>query len=171
MKNSTRRNNRRLTTPFGITLLVALAVSGVTGLFRGSLTEAARSRENHTLVSGSSAPDEATRARITEAFGKLPLRFEANQGQSGEKVKFLSRGSGYTLFLTSTEAVLSLSRPEETSNNSLATDRGDQKKEAERARRDVLRMRLVGARSTPQVEGADELSVKTKTKPQKNEIR
>lgn len=146
MKNSTRRNIRRRTTPFGITLLVALAVSGVTGLFRASITEAAKGRGNNTLVSGSSAPDEATRARITEAFGKLPLRFEANKGQSDEKVKFLSRGSGYTLFLTSTEAVLSLSKPEETSEKSSATDRGDQKKKGERARRNVLRMRPLGAR-------------------------
>ena len=42
------------------------------------------------------------------------MSFEANKGQTDEKVKFLSRGSGYTLFLTSTEAVLSLIRPEET---------------------------------------------------------
>jgi hypothetical protein len=55
MKNSTRRNIRRRTTPLRITLLVALAVSGVIGLFRNSITEAARDREN-TLVSGSSAP-------------------------------------------------------------------------------------------------------------------
>ena len=49
MKNWTRRNIRRLTTPFGITLLGVLAVSGVTGFFRNSVTEAARSRENKTL--------------------------------------------------------------------------------------------------------------------------
>ena len=47
-------------------------------------------------------------ARIVEAYGKLPLSFEANQGQTNSDVKFLSRGSGYSLFLTSTEAVLSL---------------------------------------------------------------
>ena len=83
MKNSTRRNIRRITTPLGVTLLVALAVSGVTGLFRDSMTEAARGRENSTLVSGGSAPYEATRARITEAFGKLPLSFEANTNRRG----------------------------------------------------------------------------------------
>jgi hypothetical protein len=37
---------------------------------------------------------------------KLPLAFEANQGQADAQVKFLSRGSNCTLFLTSTEAVL-----------------------------------------------------------------
>src|ERR1039458_6200955 len=49
-------------------------------------------------------------ARIVEAYGKLPLSFEANQGQTDSEVKFLSRGSGYSLFLTSNEAVLSLKR-------------------------------------------------------------
>ena len=42
----------------------------------------------------------------TDNYGKLPLSFEANLGQSA--VKFLSRGNGYTVFLTPTEAVLSL---------------------------------------------------------------
>jgi len=40
------------------------------------------------------------------AYGKLPMAFEANEGQSDPRVKFLSRGPGYTLFLTATEAVL-----------------------------------------------------------------
>ena len=39
-------------------------------------------------------------------YGKLPLSFEANLGQSADAVRFLSRGNGYTVFLTSTEAVL-----------------------------------------------------------------
>ncbi len=43
-----------------------------------------------------------------------PLAFEANRGQADEQVKFLARGSGYTVFLTPTEAVLALGegRPE-----------------------------------------------------------
>jgi len=52
--------------------------------------------------------DTATKAKVQAAYVKLPLHFEANQGQSDSQVKFLSRGSGYTLFLTSTEAVLAL---------------------------------------------------------------
>jgi hypothetical protein len=38
----------------------------------------------------------------------LPLIFEANAGQMDPAVKFLSRGPGYTLFLTPTEAALAL---------------------------------------------------------------
>jgi len=48
----------------------------------------------------------ARKARFIEVYQKLPLSFEANQGQADGTVKFLSRGSGYTLFLTPTEAVL-----------------------------------------------------------------
>src|SRR5438132_10154071 len=51
---------------------------------------------------------EATQARLAESYGKIPLSFEANRGQTDPRVKFLSRGSGYTLFLTGDEAVLSL---------------------------------------------------------------
>src|SRR2546421_11110016 len=53
-------------------------------------------------------PDDATRARASEAYGKLPLSFEANQGQTDRRGNFVSRGSGYSLFLTPTEAVLRL---------------------------------------------------------------
>jgi hypothetical protein len=48
-------------------------------------------------------------ARLKEAYGKLPMTFEANQGQTDATVKYLARGSGYSLFLTPNEAVLSLS--------------------------------------------------------------
>src|SRR2546430_16709888 len=59
-------------------------------------------------ASNLSAPDQADQERISQAYGKLPLSFEANDGQTDGQVKFLSRGNGYKLFLTSTEAVLTL---------------------------------------------------------------
>ena len=49
-------------------------------------------------------------ARLPELFGRLPLHFEINQGQTDSQVQFLARGPGYTLFLTPTEAVLTLAR-------------------------------------------------------------
>ncbi len=75
-------------------------------------------------------------ARVDESYGKLPLSFEANQGQTDSRVKFLSRGRGYALFLTATEAVLSLKRGQAPA---------------------VLRMRLVGANRAPQVTALEEL--------------
>jgi len=52
--------------------------------------------------------NQATHARLLQNYGKLPLSFEANQGQTDARVKFLSRGRGYTLFMTADEAVLAL---------------------------------------------------------------
>jgi hypothetical protein len=49
-------------------------------------------------------------ARLVAAYGRLPLSFEVNQGQSRSAVKFMSRASGYTLFLTGNEAVLAMQR-------------------------------------------------------------
>jgi hypothetical protein len=72
---------------------------------------------NSTLVSRNAAalsqPDPATQAKVAESYGKLPLSFETNHGQADSRVKFLSRTSGYSLFLTGDEAVLALSGKEE----------------------------------------------------------
>jgi hypothetical protein len=65
-------------------------------------------------ASGGSAPVRGIPAhaqihpRLAANYGKLPLSFELNQGQADAGVKFLSRGRGYGLFLTSSEAVLEL---------------------------------------------------------------
>ena len=56
-------------------------------------------------------PDPHAKAQAIEAYGKLPLSFEANHGQTDPSVKFLSRSNGYSLFLTPTEAVLALRQP------------------------------------------------------------
>src|ERR1700676_32035 len=53
-------------------------------------------------------PNKLSQAKLIESYGKLPLSFEANHGQTDQRVKFLSRGRGYALFLTSDETVLSL---------------------------------------------------------------
>jgi hypothetical protein len=61
--------------------------------------------------SAASPTPQAARPRLAEAYGKLPLSFEINRGQTDSQVKFLSRGSGYSLFLTGNEAVLALKKP------------------------------------------------------------
>jgi hypothetical protein len=45
-------------------------------------------------------------------YGRTPLRFEANAGQTDSRVKFLARGPGYILFFTGDEAVLTLRKAE-----------------------------------------------------------
>src|SRR5688572_5786906 len=87
--------------------------------------------------------------RVSESYGKLPLHFEANQGQAHEDVRYLSRGPGYSLYLTAGEAVLVLAQP-----NADAKGEGQEKAEEKSA---ALRMRLVGAARKPVVSGLEEL--------------
>jgi hypothetical protein len=58
------------------------------------------------------APEPATQPHIVRDYGRLPLYFEPNQGQTDESVKFFSRGRGYGLFLTAGEVVLTLHQPD-----------------------------------------------------------
>jgi hypothetical protein len=96
---------------------------------------------------------QAVNLRIFESYGKLPLSFEANQGQTDSQVKFISRGRGYSLFLTSTEAVLSLQGPP--AGNGPLRSAPSTKSTA------VLKMDLVGANPSPQLTGRDELPGKS----------
>jgi len=92
-----------------------------------------------TFLAGFALPAAAaTDARVSESYGKLPLQFEANRGQTHKDVHFLSRGPGYSLYLTAGEAVLVLSKP--------AAD----------AKRVALRMSLVDAAPAPRVSGLEE---------------
>src|SRR5436189_4952126 len=49
----------------------------------------------------------------SERYGKLPINFEPNVGQTDKSVRFLARGAGYSLFLKDNEALLSLQKPAE----------------------------------------------------------
>ena len=107
--------------------------------------------------------DSPSRARLETAYGKLPLSFEANDGQTDAQVKFLSRGSGYSLFLTDNEAVLALTK-RETSAAKVSPAESAQRKLAakdavpsQKFTSAVLRIKLVDAKSAPVVSGQYEL--------------
>jgi len=94
--------------------------------------------------------------RIVESYGKLPLSFEANEGQADGQVRFLSRGRGYTLFLAGTEAVLALRQPQRTRRESFMPSSAPSASSAVQ-----LRLRLLGANPSPEVVGLDELPGKS----------
>ena len=93
-----------------------------------------------------------------QGYGRLPLSFEPNQGQAGEGVKFLSRGRGYDLVLTSDEVVLALGPPINAKNDETPRA-GQETPESAPSRSDpsVLRMRLVGSNPAPRLAGIEEL--------------
>ena len=89
-------------------------------------------------------PASAARSRIQATYAALPLAFEPNQGQSDPQVKYMARGNGYTVFLTSNDAVLSL-------QSRVAKKNAPQTQTAPSA---VVRMHLVGAKAPAKIEGA-----------------
>src|SRR5437762_2652074 len=83
-------------------------VAGLAGaVLAAGLFVAGRKRTLHVKVD-SSATASGLDARTKEAYGSLPLSFEANRGQVNSQAKYVARGSGYSLFLTPREAVFSL---------------------------------------------------------------
>ncbi len=97
--------------------------------------------------------------RLNSAYGKLPLAFEPNQGQANPQVKFLSRGNGYALFVTSREAVLSLQKPERFDLSLPARSRGNkaQPLPSPASTPTVLHLKLEGAQANPTIETGDRL--------------
>jgi hypothetical protein len=95
----------------------------------------------------------SAQAQVRAASASWPLRFEENVGQvhgaDARQVKFVSRGNAYTLFLTSTEAVLVLRQ---------GAGHG---KDAGKPAPVVARMRLSGANPAPHLAGRDELPGKS----------
>src|SRR5882762_4907066 len=102
-------------------LVRVVKFAGVTGLVCGLLAFAAfrstgrRSSQpgaGRSVVAASHAskfPSAKDSPKWSEAYGKLPLSFEENQGQTAPEVRYVSHGSGgYELFLTPQEAVLAL---------------------------------------------------------------
>jgi hypothetical protein len=104
----------------------------------------------------SPAPAVVSQPRIAATMMGMPLQFEANHGQVDAHVKFLSRGSGYTLFLTPTESVMVLQQREATSqprggHDPLVTT------EPAPIKQSVVRMKLEGANPTPAIDGMEQL--------------
>ena len=102
-----------------------------------------------------------------EAYGRMELSFEANQGQTDKSVNFLTRGTGYTLFLKPAEAVFGLRNSDCGSRNEdaarLTLNPGDTRSETNpqtaicNLQSEVLRLKLVGSDPRARVEGLERL--------------
>src|SRR5205814_4120379 len=121
------------------------------------------------------APIDQKRARM--ALGQVPLSFEVNRGQFAPQVQFVSRGIGYKAFLTQTETVFVLRKPEAAdaatvnenglrekvkgathAERAAALNQLRQEQAAQRAAsKAVVRMSLEGANVAPKVSGLEEL--------------
>lgn len=90
--------------------------------------------------------------QLLTAIQQRPLQFEPNKGQAAASVKFLARGEGYQLFLTSTEAVLGLRQRHCGKQNAQAMKPCDPT---------FVKLQLVGANPTPVVREQEALPGKS----------
>ncbi len=119
------------TSRFGRTLLPTLVLSSVAALLAAPLLSNRR-----VAPAPTGEQTQTSRERARETYGRIPLSFEANHGQTDSSVNFLTRGAGYALFLKPTEAVFTFSQSK------------------------VLRMRLVGADDAAAAAGENKLAGK-----------
>jgi hypothetical protein len=119
------------------------------------------SRTKHALESVAKVLPNENKVRLVNSYGRLPLSFEANRGQTDPQVKFVARGSGYTLFLTHrSETVLALRKPAPQRDPLKpaafeSTPAAPNPDAAEPPA--IVRMKLVGANAKPRPEALDEL--------------
>src|SRR5205085_10901460 len=92
-KNLTTHRRRPIYLIFLSLMLTGIAIGMLHGL---SKSQAASNAETLTPK----GIDPKTQERISEDYGKLPLSFVENRGQTDSRVKFMSDGDGYSLFLT-----------------------------------------------------------------------
>jgi len=97
---------------------------------------------------------------LNKAYGKLPLAFEKNQGQTNSQVQFLARGSGYNIFLTASESVMVLTQ----SSSAPGKRKAVRVKSSSLNSADVssvVKTKLIDARLNAEVSGFEELPGKT----------
>jgi CSLREA domain-containing protein len=140
--------------------LIAVACAAQRGLT--ALKNNTQPFQREAQPSPSQPLNTATKAALKVSYGKLPLHFEVNRGQADEQVKFLAHGNGYGLFLTPTEAVLTLQGGEKAKR-----EKGEKENQqvivtsqhpTPNTQHPVaVRFQLLDANPNPQVVGVDEL--------------
>src|SRR6202521_83269 len=148
-----------------------VVTGGVCGLllltpFRGAVKRMHHPGEGLSAVPASTSsklPRSNADPMVVEAYGKLPLRFEENQGQTNSEVRYVSHGSGYELFLTPQDAVLALRslapQAKSARNRIVALRESRTARFAERS--SAVGIHLEGANSAPRITGVDRLPGKT----------
>ena len=147
---------------------VAVLISGMwlVATFRGSGKRAPEAVSAGSSIAPSQGSNFASAKRDSkwiEAYGKLPLSFEENVGQTAQEVRYVSNGAGYKLFLTRQEAVLALRAPVSYDLSPLhrfETLRALRKAIQARTMTTV-RMRFEGANPAAQISATDPLLKKT----------
>jgi hypothetical protein len=145
-----------------VTIIVTMLLVVAT---RNQRNQINNSRPQSLLApSAKTAANSANRdSKWNEAYGKLPLSFQENLGQTDPQVRFVSSGSGYKLFLTAQDAVLEMRSPRKGFSSPL--DRAARLKAHIRARAaqktSVVRLHLQRTNPGTEITGLEKLPGRT----------
>jgi centrosomal CEP192-like protein/beta-propeller repeat-containing protein len=100
---------------------------------------------------------QISEAKLLSGYGNLPLTFEENLGQTDARVKFLARGSGYTVFLSEDEiATLRLAASSDDPVGSLrGSARSSTSARPAKYSDAAVQLSLLGANQHARIEGND----------------
>ncbi len=107
-----------------------------------------------------SEPSTALKTKLISGYGRLPLQFEPNMGQTDRRVRFTAKTGSGTLFLTDTEAVLTIPQRKIGTRSPIERFDPKHKNELEKlspTKFSVLRMKLTGTRKPVQTAGIEKL--------------
>jgi hypothetical protein len=126
--------------------------------FRLGITALVAALAPFAFAQSSPSVPNPDKPQIAKTYGALPMSFERNDGQAGSPVRFFSRGAGYVLSLTDSDAVISLRRPSaaHTELHGLTPDQTAEE-HPEPAKSDNIRMHLVDSSKAVALTAEDQL--------------
>jgi hypothetical protein len=146
-----------------VTALIGFVLAGfLRAQFAFAAGAAAKGKLSVTSRGNDSGSETQNRqAEMRQAYGRLPMNFEVNQGQASPEVKFLARGRGYQVFLTETEAALVLRSTNAKTNNGAKASPQPASRFDRDPQSSVLRFKLQNARAGSRVSGTEMLRGKS----------
>lgn len=144
-------------------LQFAIALVTVVSVAVACLAFVHRNLARSAKLEARSNDSSALSTQIGTQYGRLPLSFEVNMGQTDPQVQFLAHGYGYELFLTHRDAVLALRRsaPVRLSYSNRVDYLKELRRADQSAKTSVLRLHFAGANSAAAISGLGRLPGRT----------
>jgi hypothetical protein len=134
-----------------LAVLAAIGVAGGTGLRMHSRNAIAKRTIQSPVLTAE------TSAKVRANLEASPLGFEANQGQTDPQVKYMARGSGYTVFLTANDTVFALHSSSQAPATRVSQNPGTAQSAAQKERPAAIHMHLVGGNPESQISAGSQL--------------
>ncbi|MFZ3216977.1 MAG: SBBP repeat-containing protein [Candidatus Acidiferrales bacterium] len=145
----------------GVALAIPVLFFSLTARQGAQVSQKVTANPTEVIAKPAATLSAAQKEDVARNYGKLPLAFEANQGQTAPEVRYLAHGQGYQLFLTNQGAVFTLRHA--SSGSATAAKRSpllavrSRRSRNAAAKTSVLRMHFDGANPAAEIAGTKQL--------------